>query len=69
MTFTSVIKNKTRIIEKNILMYEEKITRLENNLYEAELDYYYLSSPKIIQTNIIEHSNDCLLYTSDAADE
>ena len=58
MTFTSVIKNKTRIIEKNILMYEEKITRLENNLYEAELDYYYLSSPKIIQTNIIEYSNE-----------
>ena len=57
MTFTSIIKNKTRIIEKNILIYEKKIANLENNLYEAELDYYYLSSPKIITKNIIEYSN------------
>ena len=39
MTFTSIIKNKTRIIEKNILMNEKKIAKLQNNLYEAELDY------------------------------
>ena len=58
MTLTSIIKTKTRIIEKNILIYEKKIANLKNNLYEAELDYYYLSSPTIISRNIIEHSND-----------
>jgi len=58
MTFTSMIKNKTRIIEKNILMYEKKIAILENNLYEVELDYHYLSSPKIISKNIIEFSDE-----------
>ena len=58
MTFTSIIKNKTRIIEKNILMNEKKIAKLQNNLYEAEWDYYYLSSPKIISKKIIEFSDE-----------
>ena len=58
MTFTSIIKTKTRIIEKNILTYEKKIANLKNNLYEAELDYYYLSSPIIISKNIIEYSDE-----------
>ena len=58
MTLTSFIKTKTRIIEKNILTYEKNIANLKNNLYEAELDYYYLSSPKIISKNIIEYSDE-----------
>ena len=58
MIFASIIKTKTRIIEKNILIYEKKIANLRNNLYEAELDYYYLSSPEIITKNIIEYSNE-----------
>ena len=37
---------------------EKKIANLRNNLYEAELDYYYLSSPEIITKNIIEYSNE-----------
>ena len=58
MTFTSIIKTKTRIIEKNVLTYEKKIANLQNHLHEVELDYYYLSSPKIISENIIEYSDE-----------
>ncbi len=57
ITFTSVIKNKTRLIEKNIYNYEKKVSNLQNNLYEAELDYYYLSSPEILSRNILEYSD------------
>tara|TARA_B100000686_G_C16428098_1_gene780632 strand:- start:227 stop:562 length:336 start_codon:yes stop_codon:yes gene_type:complete len=58
MTFTSIIKTKTRIIEKKIISYEKKIANLQNDLYEAELDYYYLSSPKILSKNIIEYTDE-----------
>ena len=45
---TSVIKNKTRVIEKNLISYEKKISNLEKELYESQLDYY-LTSPKILE--------------------
>ncbi len=50
--FTSIIKNKTRVIEKNIKSYEKKISYLEKELYESQLDFYYLTSPKILQEKI-----------------
>ena len=43
--FTSVIKNQTRIIEKNIIKIDRKILALEKDLHETDLDYFYLSSP------------------------
>ncbi len=49
---TSIIKNKTRVIEKNILSYESKISKLEKDLYESQLDFYYLSSPKILKEKL-----------------
>ena len=49
---TSIIKNKTRIIEKNINLYEKEIFNLEKELYESQLDFYYLTSPKILQEKI-----------------
>tara|TARA_B100001250_G_C19460126_1_gene639844 strand:+ start:362 stop:691 length:330 start_codon:yes stop_codon:yes gene_type:complete len=58
MIFTSIIKNKTRIIEKNIYSYEKKIVNLKNNLYEAQLDFSYLSSPENLSKNIFEYSNE-----------
>jgi len=58
MTFTSIIKTKTRMIEKNVSIFEKKIANLQNNLYEAELDYYYLSSPQNISRNILEYSDE-----------
>ena len=49
---TSIIKNKTRIIEKNIVLYEKKVFNLEKELYESQLDFYYLTSPKILQEKL-----------------
>ena len=57
MVTTSIIKNKTRIIEKNIFNYQKKIANLKNNLYELQIDYFYLSSPELIEKKIIEHSD------------
>ena len=45
LIFTSVIKNQTRNIEKNIIKIDRKILALEKDLHETELDYFYLSSP------------------------
>ena len=49
---TSITKNKTRIIEKNIFKYENKIADIEKNLYESQLDYYYLTSPKLLKSKL-----------------
>ena len=37
--FTSIIKNKTRIIEKNISNNKIKIAVLEKEIYETQLDF------------------------------
>ena len=49
---TSIIKNKTRIIEKDIFKYENKIASIEKNLHESQLDYYYLTSPKLLKSKL-----------------
>ncbi len=49
---TSAIKNKTRIIEKNIYKIDRKIAAIEKDLYETELDYFYLSSPNNLSKKI-----------------
>ena len=45
LIITSVIKNKTRILEKQISNSQKLIIIKEKNINEAELDFYYLSSP------------------------
>jgi hypothetical protein len=52
MVLTSIIKTETRKIEKSILFFEKNIALMQNNLYEAQLDYYYLSSPESIYKKI-----------------
>lgn len=52
MIFTSIIKNQTRIIEKNITKYQNKVINIESNLHEVQLDYYYLSSPENLSKKI-----------------
>ena len=42
---TSIIKNQTRIIEKEILKFEKKIAEASKDLNETELDFFYLSTP------------------------
>tara|TARA_B100001248_G_scaffold172739_1_gene130928 strand:- start:69 stop:404 length:336 start_codon:yes stop_codon:yes gene_type:complete len=49
---TSVVKNKTRIIEKQILNLNSIILLKENNLNEAQLDFYYLTSPAEIEKKL-----------------
>ena len=55
---TSVIKNKTNIIEKNIIFHEKKIFALEKELYESQLEFNYLTSPKILQEKLSFLTND-----------
>lgn len=57
MVFTSAIKTQTRILEKNISIFENKITILKNDIHESQLDYYYLSSPEYISEKIKKYSN------------
>ena len=52
-----IVKNKTRIIEKNILNYESKIAVLKKNLLEAQLEYHYLSSPEVLTNKIHKYSD------------
>ncbi len=56
--FTSIIKNKTRIIEKELISYEKKISFLKKELHESQLDYHYLTSPVILQSKIAFLTND-----------
>ena len=58
---TSVIKTQTRIIEKNIFKIDQKISTTKKDLYETQLDYFYLSSPanlskKIKELDLVEYS-------------
>ena len=53
---TSFVKNETRVIEKKLFMINKKIAQAEKDLYETELDYSYLSSPKILSDKIKELS-------------
>jgi len=62
--FTSIIKNKTKIIEKNITNYEKKISYLEKELHESQLEFYYLTSPKILQEKISFLTNNQYHYMS-----
>ena len=49
---TSIIKNKTRVIEKKIIYYEKVVSNLEKELFESQLDYHYLTSPKLLDEKI-----------------
>ena len=64
---TSIIKNKTRDIEKKIYQLNKIIHLKKNDFNESQLDYFYLTSPAIIEKKIenldnnlyspVEHSN------------
>jgi cell division protein FtsL len=49
---TSTIKNKTRVIEKNISNLNTKILYKTNEINEAQLDFHYLSSPAEIEKKL-----------------
>ena len=54
LVFTSIIKNQTRNIEKNIINISKIIHKKEKDFYESQLDFSYLTSPSILDLQI-EH--------------
>ena len=48
LIFTSLVKNKTRLLEKELLYLDNEINSLNFNLNEASLDFEYLTTPKHI---------------------
>jgi len=54
-----IIKNETRLIEKNIQNHQSQILFLEKNLSEAYLEFQYLTSPEVlankVSTNLDTH--------------
>mgnify|MGYP001351218246 CR=1 FL=1 len=59
LLITSITKNKTRVIEKNILNLTTKISIKTKDFKEAQLDFHYLTSPAEIdkKLGIIEFDN------------
>ena len=47
-----IVKNKTRIIEKNIIRLNQEISILEQQLNEAKIEYIYLSSPQKLKESV-----------------
>ena len=48
LILTSSIKNKTRLLEKELVNLNNEINNLSFNLAEATLDFEYLTTPKNI---------------------
>ena len=48
MIFTSVVKNNTRNIEKNIGKIKREVSILEKELGDAKMDFIYLSTPETL---------------------
>ena len=55
--FTSIVKNQTRILEKDISKLEKNISLYSKDLRETELDFFYLTSPKILSKKIKDLSS------------
>ena len=49
---TSIIKNKTRVIEKKIFNLNSVIYNKEKDLNQSQLDFSYLTSPSMIDQKI-----------------
>ena len=50
---TSIVKNQTRKIEKEISFYKKVILDKEKDINETQLDFFYLTSPMIIEEKIL----------------
>ncbi len=53
LVLTSTIKNKTRIIEKQITQLNKKILLQKKDFNETQLDFYYLTSPAEIEKKLL----------------
>ena len=52
IVLTSVVKNETRELEKEIYIINNKVVSKERNLNETQLEFSYLTSPNIIEKKI-----------------
>ena len=52
MIFTSVIKNESRNLEKDIEKLNIEVTKLQREFSDANIDFMYLSSPEKLRKNI-----------------
>ena len=52
LVITSAVKNKTRILEKQISNLNTKILNKKKDINETQLDFYYLTSPAEIEKKI-----------------
>jgi hypothetical protein len=52
LIITSIVKNKTRVIEKQLYALEKKIILEEKNINESQLEFQFLTSPSIIEKKI-----------------
>ena len=62
LAITSVIKNKTRNLEKDITELNNDILILEKQLSDSQTDFVYLSSPEKLKKSISTFNH--LEYTS-----
>ena len=56
LILTSIVKNKTRVLEKQIINLNSSIALKEKNINEAQLDFNYLTSPAEIEKWIVKIS-------------
>jgi lipopolysaccharide export LptBFGC system permease protein LptF len=52
LIITAIIKNETRTFEKKIYQLNKKISLKEKDLNDSQFDFYYLTSPVIIEKKI-----------------
>lgn len=59
LIFTSIIKNQTRIIEKKIHKLNKRISLIEKDINETQLEFYFLSSPVEVEkkVRILDNNN------------
>ena len=52
LVITSIIKNKTRILEKQITSIKTHIFDKKKDINESQLDFYYLTSPAEVEKKL-----------------
>ena len=62
LIFVSLIKNKTRLLEKELLYLDNEINVLSSDLSEANLDFHYLTTPKRISLLVKDFLNENFVY-------
>jgi hypothetical protein len=62
LIFTSLIKNKTRLLEKELFYLDKEINILSSDLSEANLDFHYLTTPERISLLAKNFLNENFIY-------